>query len=1351
MRTANLLAIALLFAAAGSPARTQDSLLPGPLRTASIEMPRAWPTVVEALVAAHRQTGLAYAVVHPRFQGLVGPYEVGQAVKLDRLVRAVAAASGTVARAVGSVVVFDRPGTARPKPGEDPRLYAHRLGQVGASSTIAELSRLAGSEDASVRLHALAGLHRMEGDFLRRAWPGRVSIFEVMRGRLDRQALLWVVSEADRQATKSWLMAVDILARSREPYLARHTWTAVWSKVPGTMRQCLWAMGRSGDATAGRALGKRVRKSFTNDPADRYLAGVALGELNEEGELRRNARHANPEVRRAAVLGLGLCRETTSLLDQLGRSLADKDPGVRFLACQALGRVGTAKSLARLRSIAQDRKAPAELRCAALDGLALAPRDAGLRPILAAASDPDPAIRAKVADLLGRAGGRRAFALLTALVDDADRRVRASAACALGSLGSGAAVARAVKYLENPKTDADGRIAAMIGLGRGRSPLAKDALSRVALDTTQNRRLRRYAVLALAQLANRAGQNTLKKLTAFGTARYMQFALRHLELSTPTETARYVTQYLARGHRDTSAGAAARLADLGNGTGVRELLEGSDVFDNHSRMMHMWGAVRARGPGVVAALVEATKSKRSDIRTSAALALGGRIDVAAVDALIRLTHDRSSGVRSAAAQSLGLCGDPKAVPALIDLAAKDDSPRVVSAAIRALRLRAFSHRADVRALFKTLAGTERDAGVIDPDRPPLAAQPDHSFVLRRWAAALDDDDMCNVTYETSLAYDSHRARVVLWGAHGRRADAPQTGQTWFFHADTGKWNRLTTSHEWPNATCCVWGLTYDPANRVVISPTSGRGGHGWVNALRVNMQYSHPWLLDTRTDQWYPVKPSKHKGAQTGFPGTFDPRHAVSVWWQGGSRVKAYDAYSNEWWTMSLSGRANAQRSGTPGGRFDPKTGRYIIVGNRSTWAYDPATNAWTDLRPQGSGPPGCRMVYDSANDVMLVFKANRGKGVEVAVYHLRENRWERLPLVHPSPHYGTFDIAYDSRNNVTVISGGWETGRSAETTARETWTYRYKRRTAKADNKVGRPRSLSLKMQPGGRIKLSWKPPRRGTARGYRVYRGVGDRAWLAEWTRIARLDADELSCSGIVRDPKELRFYRVTAVDSSGREGPASYPVRTAPPALRWAAAVFDGRGVRVTWPASPDKNVVGYHVYRAPVAARSHWARAFNPATVHGKFKRITSRPVAVTEYLDTGAKVKGPASELAWPDTFAYVVRAVNVWGLESGESPTTLAVPDAPGPVRVIPWLDGRRLVLWRPGRGGGVRGYYVMRMDDWNRKYVFRWHASPIMSCGFYDGWSFPTSDRRRYYVSGVDVLGAVGIPSSGAWSHGFP
>jgi hypothetical protein len=195
----------------------------------------------------------------------------------------------------------------------------------------------------------------------------------------------------------------------------------------------------------------------------------------------------------------------------------------------------------------------------------------------------------------------------------------------------------------------------------------------------------------------------------------------------------------------------------------------------------------------------------------------------------------------------------------------------------------------------------------------------------------------------------------------------------------------------------------------------------------------------------------------------------------------------------------------------------------------------------------------------------------------------------------------------------------------------------------------------------------------------------------------------------------------------------------------------GMRVTWEASRSGDVAGYHVYRAPVAPKSYWNETFNPADVQGTLERMTKEPLRDALFVDTAARVEGEACEYAWPGSYAYAVRAVNAWGLEGGYGPVAPALPDPPGTVRVIPWCDGRRLVLWSPGRGGTADGYFVMRQDDWNRGYAFRWHGAPVAGCTFWDDQEFPRADRRRYYVYGVDTEGVVGIPSSGAWSHGFP
>jgi len=465
--------------------------------------------------------------------------------------------------------------------------------------------------------------------------------------------------------------------------------------------------------------------------------------------------------------------------------------------------------------------------------------------------------------------------------------------------------------------------------------------------------------------------------------------------------------------------------------------------------------------------------------------------------------------------------------------------------------------------------------------------------------------------------------------------------------------------------------------------------------------------------------------------------------------LMAYDVHANRWSRFRPEGPEPGYARNT-GGVFDPKTGRFIALARRSTWAFDPAKNVWTDLEPEGPRPPACPMVYDSANDVMLAFKAQDNQ-VGVWVYHIRENRWEPLPVIHPCPARGTiWDAAYDEKNNVVVIAGTHpEVGNTASLNCRETWTYRYKP-AERATSVVGPPRDVACVTAEDGSVKVTWLP---GTAAAanYRIERGVAEQPWLVQWEQVGEVDGSRGTFTDTPKQ-KAPTFYRAVAVGPDGTATRPSLPARTVPRIIHQVTAMVRPEGgVQLRWASSSEPDVVGYHVYRTPVDLESPWSKRFSPESVGGSLRRITEKPVTASELVDTEATVTGPADELNWPKTFAYVVRPVNAWGLEGGPSPVTLALPDPPGPVRVVPWADGRRLVLWSTCLSGGVVGYHLMRMDDWHRKYVFRLQAAPLPAPAFFDTEDYPTGDRRRYYASGVDALGTVGIPTSGAWSHGYP
>lgn len=1328
-------------------------------RRQEVGIARAWMPAVDALVTAHRQAGLVYAIVPPEFRGSVGPFEPGNTVRAGELMQKVAEGTGTRLRWINNVAVFDppvekQPGKATGSVSGGKNLFPAAANRVsgldrrGDSSVVAELTRLAGSKDKSTSFQALAALQRMEGDFMRNTYPGRVSILEVLADKIDRKALLYALEEGGPTGSRNWKLAVELLGRSRERVLGRHLWRQVWKYRPGAVEIGMWALGRCGDPSGGWGIKSRLGWPTTNEPSHPYLAAMALGQLNGYRYLKRYHDSNHVENRRAFVFGLGFCHsDNEGAVKMLLAKLDDEDGVVRILALHALARIGNPKAVQHVRDAALNDEMSPEMRAAGLEALTAQDVDGWQKLLMQMCEDKDEVVRRKAAKLAYLSWDPETEKTLLKLAEDRNRWVRCAAICSLARRGTGKGLSHASEVISGSDSDADEKISALLGLGYSRSPDAARILGDFALDPDNLRRLRRYAVLGLVRLQQPEKNRYMARLADMESDAYMQMAVRYLDLATPEDTAEYLIPYLTHAGRSGSCAAAGRLAEMRYAPALQALLEGSDVFDNHTRMMHMWGAVRAKGRDVTMELAEAASSPRSDIRNTAALALGGRLYPESVQALIRLAGDPDADVRKMAVLSLGITPDPKVVDVLIDVALNDESTAVSIEAARALRRRDFRNIPRVKEALAGVAGSASDPGGIAEDRPRLDEQEGNTFVLRTWDDHVEENLVCNLTYESSMCFDSYNNRTVMWGAHGRRVDTPQQALTWFYDARRNDWTRLTRSRDFPNGACCIRGTAYDAANKTVISPRSGgSGSHGWHNALRKNLADSSPWVLDVTTDQWYAGRTlSRYRG---GFmPGSHDPFNGVTLWWK--RKLFGFDVYGNRWFRFKSEG-SRPRAAGDTGGVFDPVTGDFIAIGGRSTWAFSPSTGKWEDLEPGGEHPPPCPMVYDSASDVMLAFKASGGEA-NVWVYHIRENRWEKLPPVFPAPgRHRIWDVAYDSKNNVVVMSGQYLIGWSAALTARETWTYRY-RRAGGERNDLARPSEANCVTKKDGTVTVRWKPVKGDAPDAYRIEYVAAEWPWAEEWQKAGEVGGAETS---FVHKPKKAQpaYYRVVALAAGEKAGRPSFPARTAPKIVTRVAATVRKDGTpEIQWEAVERDDIVGYHLYRAAVDIGFAWARRFPPGSVADKLKKITDEPVSETFFVDKAAKVEGPADAVTWPGTYAYVIKAVNAWGEESGASPVTLALPDAPGPVTAIPWADGRRMVIWGRGMGRNIDGYHLMRMDDWHSKYVFRLNASPLSGPVAFDNRDIPTGDRRRYYASGVDKMGAIGVPSSGAWSHGLP
>ena len=1348
----------------------------------NVAAPRAYLEATPALELAAKHAGEWYAVIPRSFDGLVGPFRVGQALQAKELLQAVARATGTELTLAGDIPVFQSPDTSALKKtlaamtSTDPqerRRGAFQLGQIQRLDVVAPLMKTLNDPDSSVRRAALLALGALEGDFQHSKWPGRMSLFELPDVPLDVDTLLWLAEEGAEPGGQEWRAAVSILARAREGQLPRSAWWNVWRKTPGTIAPTVWALGHCGDPDMRRPLEQILQRPATNVAGDRFLAAAAIGKIGSAESLRRYALprspHPDPEARCAAVYGLGFCRRTTTAgrssetaADALRDLLEDPDPRVKELAVLSLGRLDTAGAVGLLIQLLIGEQADPALGAAAAQCLARSAHTEAHEALRTAAKCEDPAIRRGAAEALGELGGPATVETLDALLHDKQRYVVAAAGRALAAIGSDSAAPKLAALLTDSGTDLEVRIAVAIGLGQSRSPKAEPPLSEVALDPHADRRLREYAVRSLAMLADRAGQPTLRRLIeADPPVRMTLLPLRHLHLGDAAETTAYLQWWATHGGpRHEQAMASERIGELGTPEGTRFLAGGYNVFDNYTRWACIWPLVQNESTPVRRTLTELlTRSRRRTQRTNAAIALGGRgtagsapPDPDVVDALMAACEDPAESVRIAAADSLGLIGEPCAAPALIKLLEHGESVRVIHHALRSLRNRELAALPEARAALERVRGAPHDCGA--PGGPSLVDQPANSFVLRRFPNDYDDLSLPNMTYESALSADG-AGQIIQWGSHGRRYDTPQTGLTWVFDVKAGTWRRPAPTQE-PPGICMTRGTVCDPIRGLVMAtrvPT-GMGGHGYVMYLRKFTAFSVPWVYDVAAGEWYAMRPAPHPGSAGYVASCFDWRNDAMLLVKNGMQV--YDTHANTWTSLASESEPDEMHS-CPPNAYDPVAGRLVVVigadeqGRARTWAYDLPTNRWSDLDPADPPPAlgNAPMVYDRANDVTLAFHRTGGE-TRVYAYHPRENRWESLPAAHPSPDYALFDAAYDPVNNVTVLCGGEDASCSGEPAVRETWTYRYKPANPDPAGSPAAPLMLSLDISDDAVVTLSWEPFHQ--LQDYHVYRGTGEHPWTAAFERITKTPLSANTFTDAKKLGPRVHYYQVRALGADGAERLCSNIVRTQPLPVRQVsvARAADGSTV-LSWLPSAGPAVTGYNVYRAPAVPLDLWTEHFDPATNAGEFSKLNENLVEGTSFTCQADDIGEPGTETRWAPFGVYVVRAVNVLGVESGASPATLSIPGPPGPIRVVPTEDGARLVLCGPSRAKPLSGYHLYRLDCYRGDHVYRTRGAPHPGAVFVDRESWPAGDRQAYYVVPVDEAGQLGVPSSPGWGHDMP
>lgn len=208
----------------------------------------------------------------------------------------------------------------------------------------------------------------------------------------------------------------------------------------------------------------------------------------------------------------------------------------------------------------------------------------------------------------------------------------------------------------------------------------------------------------------------------------------------------------------------------------------------------------------------------------------------------------------------------------------------------------------------------------------------------------------------------------------------------------------------------------------------------------------------------------------------------------------------------------------------------------------------------------------------------------------------------------------------------------------------------------------------------------------------------------------------------------------------------------------SILAANKIAVKWPAHPAKDVIGYNVYRGLVSVRTvqkgtpqPWRdndpEHPEPLVVAVKditdLRKLNDKPLAPTSFTDTATDLtkKGPEAADHRYAVYAYVLKAVNALGTESGPSPYALTIPSEPTGV-LLREQGGKAELRWAANPEKGVAGYRLYKKGKGNFEIV-RATDELVKGTAFVDA---SPGSRTRYWVTAVDVLGQEGEPSSPVW-----
>jgi len=283
-----------------------------------------------------------------------------------------------------------------------------------------------------------------------------------------------------------------------------------------------------------------------------------------------------------------------------------------------------------------------------------------------------------------------------------------------------------------------------------------------------------------------------------------------------------------------------------------------------------------------------------------------------------------------------------------------------------------------------------------------------------------------------MASDPTSGRLIMFG--GRSGQTPMN-DTWSYDPVANAWTELEPAGVMPPARS-AHSMAYDPVtHRLIMFGGSGDTGRS----------LNDTWSYDSVAGSWAELEPAGTLPTpRGGHSMTHDPTRGRLIVFGGGVSQTAltndtwsYDPIANTWTELEPS-------SPLPPARwahsviYDPVLRCLVMFGGscdtgtpfNDTWAYDPAANNWTELKPS-SPLPSARsahsMAYDLTGGRLVMFGGQDSGGTSLDdawVYDSSANTWRELEPSGAQPVARAGHVmVYDPAGGRLVMFGGHSIG----------------------------------------------------------------------------------------------------------------------------------------------------------------------------------------------------------------------------------------------------------------------------------------------------------------------------------------